>query len=374
MQSVLMLWELVVFAFLPTFGEPVTENGKEPAPARPDFEAAFQGECATASICEQKCANLHDGTFECDCHLGYALHTNGYSCHRVNVTRQTEGPVGQKMRRSDRNPSLQRAGGSLLDTHGFVIHDLYGLSVSRAGLVERLVVRDRDPSRLSTRNPLEGNYCTGDPDCSGSGKCVRDPDADLERCVCDLGYIGHRCEQSVTISEPKFSGKSWLQFPVLREAYETLNIVLEFLPHEPDAVLFLSGEKEDFAGDFFSISLVGGVVEIRMDCGSGFGVVKSTGSVVLRAWNRLEVRRFRWDISVVLNGGPVAKGRSQPLIYEPQYVQGKSAEYAQRLAWKRVSEMSLWKLLCCFQQAAECTWLEVITATEYCSIMPRWTE
>ncbi|XP_054162749.1 uncharacterized protein LOC128960645 [Oppia nitens] len=44
------------------------------------FEAAFQGECRTSGPCDQLCYDLHDGTFECSCNMGFTLDNNGYSC------------------------------------------------------------------------------------------------------------------------------------------------------------------------------------------------------------------------------------------------------------------------------------------------------
>lgn len=62
---------------------------------------------------------------------------------------------------------------------------------------------------------------------------------------------------------PKFSGQSWLAFPVLRAAYKHIQLEIEFRPESWDGVLFLTGERDDLAGDFVAIILHEGFVEFR---------------------------------------------------------------------------------------------------------------
>ncbi|KAF2366792.1 EGF-like domain [Trinorchestia longiramus] len=44
------------------------------------------GLCENSDLCDQTCYNLHDGTFECNCHPGFLLDANGYSCSKLNET------------------------------------------------------------------------------------------------------------------------------------------------------------------------------------------------------------------------------------------------------------------------------------------------
>ena len=38
------------------------------------------GRCEEGTPCEQGCFNLHDFMYECYCHQGFYLHSNGYNC------------------------------------------------------------------------------------------------------------------------------------------------------------------------------------------------------------------------------------------------------------------------------------------------------
>lgn len=62
---------------------------------------------------------------------------------------------------------------------------------------------------------------------------------------------------------PRFSGQSWLAFPALRAAYKHVQLEIEFRPESWDGILFLTGERDDLAGDFVSVILYEGFVEFR---------------------------------------------------------------------------------------------------------------
>ena len=49
----------------------------------------------------------------------------------------------------------------------------------------------------------------------------------------------------------------------------------------------------------------------RLDCGTGAGVVRSSGRVHLNQWNHLSVFRHDWAVWIQLNGGQKEEGRSQ---------------------------------------------------------------
>lgn len=67
----------------------------------------------------------------------------------------------------------------------------------------------------------------------------------------------------VEVRSPLFSGQGWLAFPALRAAYKHVQLELEFRPEAWDGILFLTGERDDLAGDFMAILLYQGFVEFR---------------------------------------------------------------------------------------------------------------
>ena len=67
----------------------------------------------------------------------------------------------------------------------------------------------------------------------------------------------------VEIRSPRFTGQGWLAFPALRAAYKHVQLELEFRPEAWDGILFLSGERDDMAGDFMALLLHQGFVEFR---------------------------------------------------------------------------------------------------------------
>ncbi len=71
------------------------------------------------------------------------------------------------------------------------------------------------------------------------------------------------CFSDVEIRVPRFSGQGWLAFPALRAAYKHVQLEIEFRPESWDGILFLTGERDDLAGDFVAAILHNGFVEFR---------------------------------------------------------------------------------------------------------------
>lgn len=65
------------------------------------------------------------------------------------------------------------------------------------------------------------------------------------------------------IQSPRFTGSSWLAFPALRGAYKHVQLSLELRPEAFDGIFFLTGERDDMAGDFMALLLHQGFVEFR---------------------------------------------------------------------------------------------------------------
>lgn len=67
----------------------------------------------------------------------------------------------------------------------------------------------------------------------------------------------------VHVHLPRFTGQGWLAFPALRAAYKHVQLQIEFRPESWDGILFLTGERDDLAGDFMVLILFQGFVEFR---------------------------------------------------------------------------------------------------------------
>ena len=77
-------------------------------------------------------------------------------------------------------------------------------------------------------------------------------------------------------------------------------------------VLFLiTAQAEDMTGDYLALLMTEGYLELRLDCGTGPGRVRSATRVNIGQWNRLTVFRHDWGVWIQLNEGPKQKGRSQ---------------------------------------------------------------
>ncbi|KAH3696364.1 hypothetical protein DPMN_083828, partial [Dreissena polymorpha] len=149
--------------------------------------------------------------------------------------------------------------------------------------------------------------------CLNNGKCVDDGTVYRRkmRCDCPLGYMGPRCDTVVNARYPKFAGNSYLALPVLANSFREIDLAFEFKPEKDNGLLFFSGEFEDAHTDFLSVSLIDGFVELRYDCGTGMGTVRSSAPVAMDKWNTLRINRTENHASLWLNQQQPVYGESQ---------------------------------------------------------------
>ncbi|XP_075217484.1 pikachurin-like [Lycorma delicatula] len=258
--------------------------------------------------------------FECDCKEGHVLHHNGYSCLELNTT--MEPMLRDDLEEEDILYQKDASFSAELDPG----------TTSQGPNLEQKV-----PTTEGVRHPTAAPCLL---DCVAGGVCTTDQGT--QRCQCPLGRAGPTCEDEVEVRSPLFSGQGWLAFPALRAAYKHVQLELEFRPEAWDGILFLTGERDDLAGDFMALLLYQGFVEFRFDCGSGVGVVRSEETVRLNQWNKLTLYRHRWDAWLQLNAGKHVQGRSKGLFSritfrEPVFIggRGNTSGLAEKLPTER---------------------------------------
>lgn len=190
---------------------------------------------------------------------------------------------------------------------------------------DRIPMMDNDDDQASYQ--LDTLPCN--LDC-GQGRCFMEREspqdgssAIMKRCLCPLGTTGEQCafDHFLTSGAAHFSGHSWVSLPTLTHAYSDLQLSLEFKPEAPNGIILLTGETGDMTGDYLALLLRDGHVELRLDCGTGPGIVRTTSPVHLGRWNRLTVFRHDWGVWVQLNGGRHDEGRSQGLFSRITFAQ-----------------------------------------------------
>ncbi|XP_072391898.1 pikachurin-like [Diabrotica undecimpunctata] len=316
------------------------------------FEAAFQGRCDENSPCEQLCYELHDGMYECDCKERFILREDGYSCYEINST--ASPPSLEDLRYNGVEDILYQKD-AVID-----VVEFSPLNLSDSKEISKLSINVTTPPssqiNFTTQGPRLEQKLTSESlaaskvtkpitpsvanvtvtvstvkpcplDCGPGGGCSLENAEESPMCLCPLGRGGERCNEDKEIQSPRFTGSSWLAFPALRGAYKHVQLSLELRPEAYDGIFFLTGERDDMAGDFMALLLHQGFVEFRFDCGSGVGVVRSEETVLLNQWNHITLYRHRWDAWLQLNGGKHVQGRSKGLFSritfrEPLFIGG----------------------------------------------------
>lgn len=90
----------------------------------------------------------------------------------------------------------------------------------------------------------------------------------------------------ITVTIPMFSGSSYITYQPLISS-SSLTVSLTFIPYLPSGqILFASFSESDF-GDYFSVALVEGMVELRYSLGVQSTIVSSPMSVSINVWHRV---------------------------------------------------------------------------------------
>ncbi|XP_072515093.1 pikachurin-like [Salminus brasiliensis] len=134
--------------------------------------------------------------------------------------------------------------------------------------------------------------CT-DVYCENGGVCYANR-ADGYICLCPLGYRGLLCQETISLYLPHFNTTlmSYLSTPWPRPAQHYLSFMefeLTFLSAAYDGTLLYSEDTD--SRDFLSVTMAGGYVEFRFDCGSGSGIIRSEEPVSLFRWHKLRLSR-----------------------------------------------------------------------------------
>lgn len=222
----------------------------------------------------------------------------------------------------------------------------------------------QEPSRSGQINPCGHKPCLNGGNCLVGSPAVDDRPY---RCDCRSGYSGDRCDQmvgsaldqapglkreqqrvasSVTPTSsyvPAFSNghrpaplsasqPSFLELPTLRHVSKAFHIEVWFLTHRPNGMILYNGQNSNGNGDFLSINLVGGHVQLRYDLGSGVANLTSREKVRLDDWHSVKVTRNGPHGTLQLNTGEVVSGMSHGPLTElnlelPLYLGGYRFAY-----------------------------------------------
>ncbi|XP_049328582.1 protein eyes shut homolog isoform X2 [Astyanax mexicanus] len=131
------------------------------------------------------------------------------------------------------------------------------------------------------------------PSCARGSTCIPLPDG--YTCQCPLGTAGQFCQQVLSISDPFFSANqsSWMAFPQISMRHRT-DLQLQFQTLAPEGILFYTAQYlNSRAGDFISVSLASGFVQLRYSLGDGTVVLESRNRVdwTGRTWHTVRASR-----------------------------------------------------------------------------------
>ncbi|PFX26969.1 basement membrane-specific heparan sulfate proteoglycan core protein-like isoform X2 [Stylophora pistillata] len=137
------------------------------------------------------------------------------------------------------------------------------------------------------------------------GRCENIGDEGL-KCICPAGYSGERCEEGALIETPMFDGHSFMSFPGIEGALQQLKLVIRFMIQKSGNMLLLYNGQQQFPqrGDFISLAIIGGKVELRFNLGSGPGIVRSARNITIGQWHTVHVERKLDEGSLALDNDP----------------------------------------------------------------------
>ncbi|KAJ9586493.1 hypothetical protein L9F63_019851, partial [Diploptera punctata] len=160
--------------------------------------------------------------------------------------------------------------------------------------------------------------------CSSGSTCV--PLINSYECDCPLGKAGRYCERDETLSDVAFSGiRSYLALPPVELNLQQSTIDMEVRPlHDRGLVLYV-GQKD--SNSFLSISLQGGILELRVAAAYRTRTVVRGGSVLaIGEWHRVIAgsygSRVFLRVDGILHSAKMLPGEMLPSNGMPLYLGG----------------------------------------------------
>jgi len=127
--------------------------------------------------------------------------------------------------------------------------------------------------------------------CMNGGECIPDVDRSSQ-CSCKFGFTSRDCSKGFSVIVPQFNDTGYIQFEGLgSSAWSRVDIEIVFKPQSENGLLFYNGDRIDGRGDFISLSLKNGFVELRFDCGTGEAIIRSRRKVNLGTWHHIIISR-----------------------------------------------------------------------------------
>ena len=164
------------------------------------------------------------------------------------------------------------------------------------------------PGQFGDNCDPSGDFCHPES-CSGRGDCFYS--GTRATCTCNIGRTGEACDQIRNISNPAFSGESFVAYPAPKHVLRRLTFKIKFKPKSlRNSVLMYAGQNADGSGDFTSLTIKEGRVELRYDTGSGPAVIRSRSEVRLDTWHVVRVTRKLRDGLLVLDNDEPVSGES----------------------------------------------------------------
>ncbi|XP_038656647.1 protein eyes shut homolog isoform X3 [Scyliorhinus canicula] len=145
--------------------------------------------------------------------------------------------------------------------------------------------------------------------CAPGASCIPLPEGYI--CRCPLGTTGIHCKKALNISDPSFrtNESSWMAFGSFNVRHKT-HIRLQFLPRSPDGILFYTAQHlSPRSGDFLSIALVHGFVQLRYNLGDVTVTLQTAKEVDRsgRTWHLVEAGRSGNQGYLALDGVSVTR-------------------------------------------------------------------
>ncbi|XP_036359766.1 agrin isoform X5 [Octopus sinensis] len=186
-----------------------------------------------------------------------------------------------------------------------------GICVCKTGFIQTMDKKNcLEVVSVPPPSPTSNTTCTLNP-CQNGGTCLMDKTLGY-RCLCPLGTGGSICKDVVSFTVPSFSGTSYLRMPQIKNATTEMRIEVEFKSLNKDGIILFNSKEEDGSGDFVSLTLNQGFVELRYDLGNGQAIIRSARPIRLNKYHHVIARRIGQDGFLQVDGQSNTAESSSP--------------------------------------------------------------
>ena len=181
-----------------------------------------------------------------------------------------------------------------------------GVAAGLNGCVRGLVINGRSYTQAQATVGVDIESCSPHPcashSCAAGSTCEPSPDFASSFCVCPIPQRGDLCDVTTAFESAAFSGDSYAEYRARGSDLITTRVEFSFrLSGSEGVIVWVGREGTDRNGDYLSVGVRGGLMQGRIDLGSGNTSWVFPNNISDTSWHNFSLLHHDTELTVTLD-------------------------------------------------------------------------